>query len=558
MTEGQPKGLPLILPVLATHIAVAVIGAISVGALAFLAQRRALVDVTHDLEVAVVNQLREAIERRTDALQEGLAAAESILSDASVEPDVRKQRVRELIAEGRLPYMAVRSPEGALDSVFWAGPERPTLASTLPSPLLAAARAEGSAWSSGNQGLVGARVWRVGDRSVGLLTTRLGEAALREEAERFRSRFLGSRSRVEVTSASGIALAATGEHVPLLSDRVTSEAHPPTEEVAAADEHQVGGRWWLRAFVYLPNLGCWIGVAQPRAIALAPVYALRSQVALLAGLVALLASVVGLVLSRSVTQPVTELAVHMRGSALTGFREPVPEQGAMELKALSRGFNDAVALLAQRQTELQTETRMRLRLSRYVSAQDLQEVFSQASSIDRTIGARSQLYVDLVPCEEAGVATAAPDRLVLFLGELFSLAAEVIERHGGRLDEHLGDTVLGTFVGPARTTTARAAFGAAQDLLLEAQALSARWTETLSVEAPISAAVVTARPGSEGDPADKASLLQRAAPPYAVLVDGVTAAELDLGEDLLPTDGAEIEADVRQWQAPRAAASEEG
>lgn len=552
--ESRPRGLPLILPVLMTHLAVAVLGAVSVGSLAYLVQRRALLDVTHDLEGAVVNQLREALERRAEDQQAALAAAESILSDAAVDAETRKQRVRDLIAEGRLPHLAVRSAEGALDSLFWAGSERPTLPSTLPSALLSEARRDGSAWAPTPGGILGVRVWKVGEEDVGLLSSRLEAEDLTEEAERFRARFLGAEGRVEITSASGDPLAAAGPEAPLLADRVGRGAAPPGEEIAAADEHQAGGRWWLRAFAFVPHLGCWIGAAQPRSVALAPVYALRGQVALLAGLVALLASVVGLLLSRSVTQPVTELAVRMRMSAEGGFRSRVPERGALELKALSRGFNDAVELLAHRQTELQTETRMRLRISRYVSAQDLQEVFSQAADHDRTLGARSQLYVDLVPRDEAEVAAAAPDRLVLFLGELFSLAAEVIERHGGRLDEHIGDTVLGTFVGPSRTTTARSAFAAAQELVLEAQSLSARWTETLSVQAPISAGVVTVRPGQGEDPADKAGLLQRTAPPYAVWVDGATAAELDPTETLTIAEGSEIPSDTRQWQAHPASA----
>lgn len=515
---------PLIVRLLGSHLTIAAASVASVGLLAFLANQRALVDAAHDLDLAVVNQLREVVEAHAQGHMRAIARAEKILSDPTRGAEPRRAALRALVADGELPFLAIHRPDGRLDSLVWAGETRPIVGS-LPRALREAASEDG-AWVSTATTVLGARPWRTPEL-VGYLATALPAEVLTHETDRFRSRFLGKEGRVEIASALGAPLAASGLlGQGLLQDRIElarKDGRPPATEVGAADEYDgPNSQLWLRAFLYSPSLECWFVAAQPRVLALAPVYRLRTRLLFVAMAVLLIAGLVGLLLSRSLSLPITELAERVHLAAQAQFAARLPERGALELVALAKGFNDAVDLLARRRQELQSETKMRMRLSRYLSAQDLQEVFSR----DReglTLGAQSHLFVDLVPKDESEVAKAAPDRLVLFLGELFGLAAQIIERNGGVLDERHGDMVVGSFTGPRAEGTASAALSAAREILNEGRVLSGRWSEALATSAQISAGLTTAKDGEGKDLIEQAGLLQQDAKAFGLLTDPTTA-----------------------------------
>lgn len=530
---------PLLVQVISSHLLVAILPVILLGALAYDANRRSLEDVTHNLNLAVVAQLREAVEGRIQARVQLLSLAERILNDRSSPPENRKQLVKSLIADDQVRYITIRTVAGDVDSLFWRGEERPEVHSELTTELLERAQRQGYAvWPDPDPAWTVVLIpWRVDGETIGYLSSSLPLEQIRHDVSLFADRFLSVGGLVGIYPAQGEFLAMAGQ-VEHSSDVFRApKSHPGDASQSLEIELGVaenviteGGQHWFRAVVSMSELDWWILSAQPTRIALSTVHQLRYQIAILAALAAVLAGLVGLLLARSVTEPITRLAVMVRRSAETGFKKSVQEKGSLELTQLSRGFNDAVELLARRRRELQAETRMRLRLARYLSAPDLQELLSTGLTQKNTppIGVRQTVVVmDLVPTDENEVLKLPPDRLVLFLGDLFSMGTHIIGQCGGVPYSGAGDTIVGWFGSEAMEVPAEKALDAARELIEEGNALVERWREHIQVSISFSVGIATAEGNTDVDLLERASILQKSACSSGLLTDRATYKKLE-------------------------------
>lgn len=546
--------LSLLARAVLTHVGVAVLPVAVLGGLTYRANEAALEATHQDLNLAVVTQLRRdtelAVRTRADAL--GVAAA--ILTAPETSLASRSRLLRSVVAQSGLPFIAVRTPEGAVDTLAWVGASRPTPLAELPSFDLERAAARGFSLSGG------AGHWEVliplenDGVTLGFLSTAFPAAALSESQHLYRERFLGDRGRVVMASGTPPVSMIDRSPEPLLRDFAEAPEGSRFElDIGAASTFEGPKEVWFRAVVSSPDLGCWFASAQPRRVALASLGRLRTQLSITALFAALLASLVGMLSALRLTRPIERLALEVRASVKGGLRARLPEEGAPELIQLSRGFNRAVRLLSKRRQELLVETRMRTRLSRHLSARELEDVFSRDLDLE-SLGLGPEdpitvLLVDVRAPNEGSLAETAPDRLVLILGEVFRAVSEAIEGQGGALHPRAGDTVIGVFALGSASASARAALQGAEAVLQEGQQVLERWTE--SAAGPTLSAGLVSDPGARDLPEliEKASVLQRSAPPFSALADETTI-QAATRKDLLPTRQTVLDQTVYELKAP--------
>jgi len=110
----------------------------------------------------------------------------------------------------------------------------------------------------------------------------------------------------------------------------------------------------------------------------------------------------------------------------------------------------AVAIERARLNEnIRRERQARDRLSRYHSPAVIEAVLSDSGDDRATVTVRetSILFADIVGFT-ARCETLPPEDVAAFLNQFFSLAADVIFKHGGTLDKFIGDAVMAFFGAP--------------------------------------------------------------------------------------------------------------
>lgn len=173
---------------------------------------------------------------------------------------------------------------------------------------------------------------------------------------------------------------------------------------------------------------------------LAPVQRLE-RVLLLVGLAALLlAALAGFGFSRSVSQPVQQLAEHTKHVAKGDYERRIHLQREDELGQLADSFNAMSAGLAER-------ARLRDLLDKNVSP----EVAAQLLRDGATLGGEER-EVTILFSDLRGFTTMsekfAPRDLLSLLIRYFDRMEVEVHRHGGVIDKFIGDAIMALFGAP--------------------------------------------------------------------------------------------------------------
>ncbi|HVT42917.1 MAG TPA: response regulator [Thermoanaerobaculia bacterium] len=117
----------------------------------------------------------------------------------------------------------------------------------------------------------------------------------------------------------------------------------------------------VAAWQYLPSLRWGMLVKMDATEAFAPIERQRRLTLLIAGVAALLALASGLVIARSISTPITQLATGVRRAAEGDLSHQVPVQGRDEIGELSRAFNSMTSELKAMYDTMEEKVRLRTR-----------------------------------------------------------------------------------------------------------------------------------------------------------------------------------------------------
>jgi class 3 adenylate cyclase len=321
----------------------------------------------------------------------------------------------------------------------------------------------------------------------------------------------------------GIAAGITGGHLP--------------RSVAVAAEYSRRGRELVGELVPVHEEGWGVVVEEPREEVFADVRA-TLQTALAVGLgFAVLAAVLGLVMGRRLTAPVLAVSRATRRVAAGDFEVRVPAESKDEVGQMARAFNTMAADLRAFSDRVVQETRIRTDLSRYLSAELVEQVVSEKEQLE--LGGRRQrvtvLFADVVaftPLAERH----PPEFVVSILNELFSFLTEIVFKHGGIVDKFIGDCVMAVFGAPrTHGDDPLRAVRAADEMMQWLEVGNAKWRKDLGRELQLgiginSGEAVLGNVGSSkrmeytviGDAVNVASRLETLARPGQVLMSRET------------------------------------
>lgn len=336
-------------------------------------------------------------------------------------------------------------------------------------------------------------------------------------------------------------------------------------ELSRSGEYQQdgdSGTWMVGTVVGLERLP-WAMVAQvERSHAYASLIKMRRIVgATVAGAI-VVALLVGLFFAQRLTEPLQRLTEFAGKLARREFGATVDVQTNDELSVLGAALGGAAHDLEASEAQIRQEIAIRTDLGRYLPGELVEKVVAREQ--DMGLGGRRMeitvLFADVVaftPLTEK----LTPEQVVLILNEFFTIATEIIFRHGGTVDKFVGDCVMAMWGAPTPTEDhAQRAIEAAEDILSWLEAGNAGWRETYGVEIEVAigmntGSAIVGNIGSQtrmeytaiGDTVNVAARLESIARPNQILATAHTARSagpdfdlVDLGERPLSGRGEPV------------------
>ena len=529
-----------------SHLLVAVPPAVVLGIMVISINEQALRQETQYLHMSLALQVRDAIRAHTEASASLLGHAERVLDLAELPIEQRQDMLRALIADGRLPHIALYRPDGGFDSIVKPADAPDVNRDGLPDDIRKLADAESwTVWSRAD-GAVVVYAWRRGSDLLGFVTTTVPQSELQALCTDIAVRFFGEGGRVDVIDHTGKPLlSSAGEpDVPAgkaafsmveLSGASIEGGLTAVEAGLAGEFTNDAGQKQLGAIVSAPRLGWLVAASRPYSVAFASLERVRLRIILMSLIAALGAGVVGLLLAREVTGPVQKLIESVRRAAKRGFAPEAAVQATGELGQLANAFNHALAQMAEYRRQVRQTTQLRLRLTRLATG-DMSARQLLARALTEEPGPLDQMTVLYADVELDKDASTSTEHVVAVLGEFFSAAHEAIRQEGGRVDRYSGDAVIGVFPASQVDGYTESAVAAARTIIADARAIAHRWQELspIGLQAKIGAVTGQARlvmddedpsadPTVYGDIVEHAAALQRRATPGSVLLDRTTA-----------------------------------
>ncbi|MGH8592173.1 MAG: adenylate/guanylate cyclase domain-containing protein [Gammaproteobacteria bacterium] len=174
--------------------------------------------------------------------------------------------------------------------------------------------------------------------------------------------------------------------------------------------------------------------------ALQPFFKLRAMLLLIFGAGIALSLLLSVLLAARVTRPVAELARGARRIGEGNYVDPVEVKQRDEFGALAASFNHMMKGLVERD-------QVRDMLGRVVSPQIAEELLRKEIELGGKERIVSVLFTDI-----RGFMTVAereqPERLVKILNTFLTGVSAAIERHGGVVEEYMGDGAKALFGAP--------------------------------------------------------------------------------------------------------------
>ena len=540
-----------------SHLVVAVPPAVVLGLMVMSINERALRLEAQQLHLSLATQVRDAIRARAEETATLLGHAERILDLSRLPITQRQDMLRALVADGRLPFIAMYRSDGAFDSLVRPKGAPDVSRDDLPREVREhAVERRWGIWRRPSGPIV-TFAWRRDDVVLGYLASRLPQGDLQQLCAELASRFLGDSGAVDVVDQSGRSvLSPTTDRVPdpsttpLAMVKLSGTGGLMSLEAGIAGEYVDGdGQQRLASLVSEPQLAWLVAASRPARVAFASLDRVRLRVILMSVIAALAAGLVALLMARQISVPVSRLVKAVRHAAKRGFSPEAKVTASGELGQLANTFNYALAQMAEYRRQVQHTTQLRLRLSRFAASNtSARELLARAGSDQppRPPEAMAVLYADVELDHGDSLST---EHLVTILGEFFSAAHEAIRQEGGRVDRYSGDAVIGIFLAAQLAQPEQAALAAARTINADARAIGQRWSEMSPIRLHASVGVAsgsgqlvldlddpTGDPTVYGRVVERAASFQRRATADRVIIDAATAAAVQ-ADGLDPASG---------------------
>jgi adenylate cyclase len=294
----------------------------------------------------------------------------------------------------------------------------------------------------------------------------------------------------------------------------------------------------------LPVRGWAVIVRRPVREAYAALTTARRGLVGAAVLFSLLALAVGLWLGRRNTAPVEHLVALTSAYAARDFAARSRVRTGDELETLGQAMEGMADSFQRSGDEILRRMRVEANLSRFLPAAVARSIWAGAAEL-RLGGERRDvtvLFADVVsftPFAEA----SPPERVVVFLNQLFTTLSEVVFRHDGTVDKFIGDCVMAVFGAPqAQDDHVARAVAAAEDMQRFVEAQSPAWRQEFGFDVRLGIGINTGEAvvgnlGSEarmeytviGDTVNVAARLEAMARPGQTLVTAEVAGKTGSG-----------------------------
>lgn len=318
-----------------------------------------------------------------------------------------------------------------------------------------------------------------------------------------------------------------------------TQNHSFTGEYTNDDGHDV-----TAVVVTLPQYRWAVVVEQRSDVVYQSISAALKSAALIGVIGLLLALVLGFLLAGKTAAPVIAMSKAAGRVAAGDFDVRVPVGGKDEVGQLAGAFNAMAGDLKDYQAKLIAETRLRDNLSRYLSNEVIDQVMADPDAL-KLGGERRQITVMFADVVSFTRLTEHhdPEFLVSILNELFTIATEIVFKHGGIIDKFMGDSLMAVFGAPnSFDDDAVRAVSAAEELLRWMEAGNSKWQRQLGTALQMGIGIGTGSAlagniGSErrmdytviGDTVNIAARLEALSKPGQLLMSGATAKAV--GED---------------------------
>ena len=478
--------------------------------------RRGLETAERAVQAAVAEQAAQHVRQILDEAAEAAhRVGQSLTEPGAGPPEARLARASAaLLRSPELAGVAIYGPDARLIDVLYrkdapAAERGPAPPESLPLPLPGTATEAGSwdvAWpqAPGSAGpLLRYREAVVREREtravvLGLLPAALLGARLRQiardqlDADESGLLLLDGARRVLAggsaagpirpgDSLDGRDLLATVRLPPEPPE--TADGTPARDLLLTAEFPGLSGEPMVGTLRTLKGLRWLLVVRRPASVAYGVLRDVRG-VLLLAALLLLGAAVgLGRFLALRTTRPVGSLVALTRAYARRQFDARSDVRTGDELEELGRSLTEMAADLAQSEREIARRALVESSLSRFLSPEVARRISTRLNTGDSSgalvLGGErrevSVLFADVAAFTRFAESTA-PERVVAFLNELFTVLTEVVFRHHGTVDKFLGDCVMAVFGAPTpQDDHAERALATAEDIHRFVEASAPAW-----------------------------------------------------------------------------------
>ncbi len=357
---------------------------------------------------------------------------------------------------------------------------------------------------------------------------------------------LRSSSAVQVVDATGVLATGAGftEAKPAaLFTALEGGLLLGTDTVLATEFNDSDGTPMLGVLATVPALSWGVIVQRPQSDAYAELAGLRLFVAVLVFAMVVTTLALAFAGARWLTAPLSRLVDATRQLAERRFERvdaTVSSRGD-EVGALGRAFDDMSSALAKSEAAVVAETKTRAALARFLPPEVVERAIAKPEAMG--LGGERRLvtvlFADVVGFTRLS-EQLAPETIVAFLNELFTVATEIVHARGGMVDKFIGDCVMAVWGLPeASANDAVNAVAAADELRRWVETGNRRWKRLWGIEVKLAMGlhtgfVVAGNVGGErrmeytviGDTVNIAARLEAAAAPGQILVSDATQEHL--------------------------------